>query len=83
MTEFDKVDRTVMRKVKIGGPKNDFHFWQQQSFQDRLRTLESIRQEYHRWKYGSQPGFSGFRKFEIKEISFFVCSVLCPNKLFS
>jgi len=57
MTEFDKVDRRAIRKVKIGKPKNDFQFWQQQPFQDRLRTLESIRQEYNRWKYGSEPGF--------------------------
>lgn len=57
MNEFDKVDRRAIRKVKIGEPKNDFQFWQQQPFEVRLQTLESIRQEYHRWKYGSQPGF--------------------------
>jgi len=57
MSEFDKVDRTAIRKVKIDEPKNDFHFWQQQSFQDRLQTLETIREEYHRWKNDSQPGF--------------------------
>jgi hypothetical protein len=57
MTEFDKVDRTAIRKAKISESKNDFQFWQQQPFQDRLQTLESIRQEYHRWKYGSEPGF--------------------------
>jgi len=57
MIEFDKVDRTAIRKAKIDAPKNDFHFWQQQPFQDRLKTLESIREEYNRWKYGTQPGF--------------------------
>ena len=57
MTELDKVDRTAIRKVKISKSKNDFQFWQQQPFLDRLVTLESIRQEYHGWKYGTQPGF--------------------------
>lgn len=57
MNEFDKVDRRAIRKVKISEPKNDFQFWQQQPFQNRLQTLESIRREYHRWKYGSEPGF--------------------------
>ena len=57
MIELNKVDRTVIRKTKIGESKNDFQFWQQQSFLDRLRTLESIRQEYNRWKDGTEPGF--------------------------
>ena len=57
MSEFDKVDRTAIRKMKIGDSKNDFDFWQKQPFQDRLKTLESIREEYNRWKYATQPGF--------------------------
>lgn len=57
MIELNKVDRTVIRKTKVGESKNDFQFWQGQSFMDRLRTLETIRQEYHGWNYGTEPGF--------------------------
>ena len=57
MNEVDKVDRTAIKKVKIGDPKNDFSFWQKQPFQYRLETLESIREEYNRWKYGAQQRF--------------------------
>ena len=52
-----KVDRTSIKKVKMKEVKSDFSFWQTKPYEVRLATLESIRQEYNRWKYGTQPGF--------------------------
>ena len=52
-----RVDRTVIRKVKIEEAQSDFAFWQTQSYEQRLATLETIRQEYIGWKYGNQQGF--------------------------
>ena len=57
MNKVDSVDRTAIKKVKIGESKNDFNFWQSQPFRYRLETLESIREEYNRWKYGTQQRF--------------------------
>lgn len=57
MDKFTRVDRTVIRKVKIYEKKNDFDFWQKQPYEYRLETLENIREEYNRWKYGSKQRF--------------------------
>lgn len=45
----------VYRKVNIRDQKSDFAYWQTQSYQVRLATLEQIRREYHQWRYGSEP----------------------------
>ena len=42
-------------KVNIHSQKSDFAYWQTQSYQARLATLEQIRREYHRWRYGAEP----------------------------
>jgi len=42
-------------KVNLHRQKSDFAYWQTQSYQDRLATLEQIRREYHRWRYGAEP----------------------------
>jgi hypothetical protein len=47
----------VVRKVKIEEQGNDFAFWQSQSYEARLVTLEQVRREFHFWKYDSEPGF--------------------------
>ncbi len=47
----------VARKVRMDAPENDFTYWQTQPYQARLAVLEQIRQEYHRWKYGTDPRF--------------------------
>lgn len=44
----------VYTKLKLGEEKaRDLIFWQSQTYGARLATLESIRQEYHRWAYGN------------------------------
>lgn len=57
MDALNKVNRSIIKKVKIIDAKNDFEFWQNQPYEVRLAALENIRQEYIRWKYGSDPGF--------------------------
>jgi len=42
-------------KVSIREQKSDFAYWQTQPYQVRLASLEQIRQEFHRWKYGAEP----------------------------
>jgi hypothetical protein len=54
MALTSKVQKTVT-KVKVGQQTNDFAYWQTQPPEVRLATLEQIRQEYHRWKYGTEP----------------------------
>ena len=57
MDKLTKVDRSVIKKVNINENQNDFTFWQIQPFEYRLETLENIREEYNRWKYGSEQRF--------------------------
>ena len=42
-------------KVHVRRQKSDFAYWQTQPYQTRLATLEEIRREYHRWRYGAEP----------------------------
>jgi hypothetical protein len=45
----------VITKTTKQQQTSDFHYWQQQTLQKRLETLEKIRQEYHQYKYNAQP----------------------------
>ena len=47
----------VYKKMKLQEQGTDLFYWQTQSAEKRLSTLEQIRQEYHLWKYDSQPRF--------------------------
>ena len=52
--------RTIAKsfhKVKLQEQKTDFAFWQAQTPEKRLETLEQIRSEYHAWKYDPEPRF--------------------------
>jgi len=49
-----KVQKSV-KKINVNQQTSDFAYWQTQSYELRLATLEQIRQEYHRWKYGTEP----------------------------
>lgn len=44
-------------KVNLHNHTNDFAYWQTRPYQERLATLEQIRQEYHRWRYDVEPRF--------------------------
>ena len=50
----------IQKTVTIVGLRedhSDFAYWQAQRYAARLAALEEIRQEFHRWRYGAQPGF--------------------------
>ncbi|MDQ6954807.1 MAG: hypothetical protein Q9M20_05125 [Mariprofundaceae bacterium] len=48
------MNKTAVRKIKMTEAKNDFSYWQGQSFESRLEALEQIRNEYISWKYDHQ-----------------------------
>ena len=56
MTETPQIKK-VITKVKLGQKKTDAAYWRKQLYSARLVALEEIRQEYHRWRYGAEPGF--------------------------
>lgn len=47
----------VVRKIKLKEGNSDFNYWQSKSYQERLITLEDIRQEFNSWKYGNEQRF--------------------------
>jgi len=49
--------KKVVTKVKLNDLKTDSAYWRKQPYSARLAALEEIRQEYHRWRYGAEPGF--------------------------
>lgn len=51
------MDKTTVVKTELVAVSSDFMYWQQQPVEARLAVLESIREEYHRWKYHDQQGF--------------------------
>jgi hypothetical protein len=42
-------------KLHIDAQQTDFAYWQAQPYESRLATVEEIRKEFHRWKYGAEP----------------------------
>jgi hypothetical protein len=51
------IDRSVIKIIDLNSKENDFTYWQTQSFEKRLETLEQLRIQYSLWKYGTQQGF--------------------------
>jgi hypothetical protein len=49
--------KKIVTKVKLNDKKTDSAYWRKQSYSARLAALEEIRQEYHRWRFGAEPGF--------------------------
>jgi hypothetical protein len=47
----------IVKKVNIHQQPTDFAYWQSQPYLARLAAVEQIRQEYHHWRYGAEPGF--------------------------
>ena len=47
----------VIHIVRTNEARSDVTYWRTQSHEQRLATLESIRQEYIAWKYDHQPRF--------------------------
>ena len=51
------VDKSHIQITSLKDANNDFEWWQTQSYEFRLATLEQIRKEYNTWKYGTEQGF--------------------------
>ncbi len=51
------MDKTAIKVVKMDQSTSDFAYWQTRSFEERLHTLETIRNEYIAWAYDTKPGF--------------------------
>ncbi len=47
----------VYKKTRLSQQGTDFAYWQTQPYEKRLEALETLRREYHLWKYGTEPGF--------------------------
>ena len=62
----DKVER-VLKKVSLKNQPSDLDFWKNQPEQKRLEALETMRNQYIIWKYGSQQRF--LRVYKIIERS--------------
>ncbi len=48
------VDRTAIKKIRMNEEKSDYSYWRSQSYEARLNALESIREEFNKWKYHDQ-----------------------------
>ena len=53
MEEPFRMDKKQVRIVSLKDQRSDFAYWQTQPAWKRLAALESIRREYHLWKYGT------------------------------
>ncbi len=56
----------VVTRIRMGEKKTDAAYWRTQPYAARLAALESIRQEYHRWRYGAEPGFQRVYNLNLK-----------------
>jgi hypothetical protein len=54
---MDRMDKSQVRIVKTTEQESDAGYWRTRPPRERLEALESIRREYHLWKYGAEPGF--------------------------
>lgn len=45
----------VVRIVALKDQGNDYRYWKERSYQERLSALEELRQEYYGQADGSQP----------------------------
>lgn len=63
----ETVDKNTLKIVDLNSKENDFKFWQNQSIEKRLETLEQLRLQLTIWKYGSEQGFQ--RVYRIIELS--------------
>jgi len=54
MKNVATVKRTYA-KVRLQEQKSDFDYWQSQPYEERLAALETLRREYHQWRYHAEP----------------------------
>ena len=49
--------KKIVRIVKKGNDDSNLLYWLSLNYDDRLKELETIRQQVNQWKYGSRQGF--------------------------
>jgi len=49
--------KKVVTRGKLSDKKTDATYWRNLPYQERIAALEDVRREYHRWRYGAEPGF--------------------------
>ncbi|MBO1347943.1 MAG: hypothetical protein EBE86_011315 [Hormoscilla sp. GUM202] len=47
----------VVTKTKLKSSTSDLAYWRNQPYAVRLAALETIRREFHQWKYHAEPRF--------------------------
>ncbi|ASC73720.1 hypothetical protein XM38_046920 [Halomicronema hongdechloris C2206] len=47
----------VVNRTTLKSSQSDVAYWRSQTYEARLAALETIRREYHQWKYNAEPGF--------------------------
>ena len=52
---MERMDKSQVRRLKTSEQESDSAYWRTRTPQERLEALESIRREYHLWKYGAEP----------------------------
>lgn len=45
--------KRVLRRYRLGEEPDDCEFWQTRSYEERIRALEKIREEYNSWRYNA------------------------------
>lgn len=51
------MNKSIIKKYKIEEAPTDFVYWQSRPYTERMAALETIREEYIRWRYDPQPRF--------------------------
>ena len=59
MTFEFKLDKTAIRKFKVGDEPLDHHYWLQQTPEIRIAGIELLRRQY----YGEAPFKRGLQRF--------------------
>ena len=47
----------VVTKTTLKSSTSDVAYWRSRPYEARLAALETIRREFHQWKYHAQPRF--------------------------
>jgi hypothetical protein len=47
----------AVTKTSLKSAMSDVAYWRNQPYAARLAALETIRREFHQWKYHAEPGF--------------------------
>ena len=67
---MDDQKNSVVKELQIRSlfeKQSDYEFWKEQPFQKRLEALETLRQQYILWKYGTKQRFQ--RVYKIIKLS--------------